>query len=135
MKMIPRNLGNLMGSCLVLAALSMPMLAQSQQQGPASSRSSGVASMETRSAFATTIENQLRQRGFDARVQLQGDRRDILHIQWQAVRRSDIYNFVTSSIMRDARQMGFTQVVFTNGQQLWEYDLARESMIWSPAQL
>lgn len=133
MKITPRSLANLMGSCLVLASLSMSTLAQSQRQAPASRPND--ASMETRSAFATAIEHQLRQRGFDARVQLQGDRRDVLHIQWQGVRRSDIYNFVTSSIMRDARQVGFTQIVFINGQQQWEYDLARESMIWSPAQL
>jgi hypothetical protein len=131
--MITRKLGNLMGGCLVLAALSMSMLAHAQGQTPGSRPND--ASMETRSAFATAIEHQLRQRGFDARAQLQGDRRDVLHIQWQGVRRSDIYNFVTSSVMRDARQMGFTQIIFTNGQQQWEYNLARESMIWSPAQL
>jgi len=37
-----------------------------------------------------------------------------------------------SARAQHARQMGFGSVVFTNGKQRWDYDLARESMVWSP---
>lgn len=94
-----------------------------------------MASMETRSNFATTLENQLRQRGADARIQLDGDRRDVLRVEWQGVRRSDIYAFVNSVSVQEAKQLGFSTIVFTNGNLRWDYDLARESMVWSPAQL
>jgi hypothetical protein len=40
---------------------------------------------------------------------------------------------VNSSVSDNAKQMGFKTVVFTDGQQRWDYDVARESMVWSPA--
>jgi hypothetical protein len=136
MKTIKWNARTWMGSCLALAALSFAPVAQSQSKAtPVTSHSNSAASMEIRSAFATATESQLRQRGIDARLQLQGDRRDVLQVEWHGIHRSDIYNFVTSSAIQDARQMGFSGIVFTNGKQQWEYDLAKESMIWSPAQL
>lgn len=90
--------------------------------------------MESRSGFATILEGQLRQQGADARVQLDGDRRDDLRIEWQGVRRSDIYSFVSSSAAQDARRMGFASVTFSNGTRRWDYNLSRESMVVSPAQ-
>lgn len=90
--------------------------------------------METRSAFATSLETQLRQQGADARVQLDGDRRDGLHIEWQNIHRSDIYNLVTSAAAAQARNIGFTSFVFSSRNQRWDYDLARESMIRSSVQ-
>jgi hypothetical protein len=88
--------------------------------------------METRSDFATSLESQLRSRGIDAHVQLDGDSRDVLRIEWPSIHRSDVRSFVMSASAQRARQMGFSSVVFTNGKQRWDYDLARESMVWSP---
>jgi hypothetical protein len=136
MKMTHRHLGMMTGSCLALAALAFAPVARSQSNFQSiRSKTIVAASMEARSSFATATENQLRQRGVDARVQLQGDRRDVLHVEWQGVRRSDIFAFVNSSAMQNAKQAGVSTILFTNGTQQWEYDLARESMIWSPAQL
>ena len=90
--------------------------------------------MQTRSDFASRIENQLRQNGVDARVQLDGDSRDLLRVEWQQLGRRDVYSFVNSISAQQARQIGFNVIVFSNSKQQWNYDLARESMIWSPAQ-
>jgi len=90
--------------------------------------------MQTRSDFASRIESQLRQNGVDARVQLDGDSRDLLRVEWQQLGRRDVYSFVNSISAQQARQIGFSVIVFSNGKQQWNYDLARESMIWSPAQ-
>jgi hypothetical protein len=135
MKMIKPNLGTLMGGGLTLALFVAPLAQSQSNPTPQAMHRSAVASMETRSHFATSVENQLRQRGFDAHVQLGGDRRDVLRVDWQGIRRRDIHSLVTSITVQDARQMGFTAIVFTNGTQQWDYDLARESMVWSPAQL
>ena len=125
-----------MGSCLALLALGLTPVARSQSNASSQDqRPTVLATMETRSSFATHLENQLRQRGSDARVQLDGDRRDVLHVEWQGVHRSDIYNFVSSSAAQDARKMGFTSFTFSNGSQRWDYDLSRESMIVSAAKL
>ena len=92
--------------------------------------------MEARSVFATGIEQQLRQAGIDARVQLDGDQRDVLRVEWQGAGRRDIYAFVNSAaVRRGAQPIGFRSIVFTSGAQRWDYDLARESMVWSPSQL
>ena len=131
MKMMKSNLATL-GGCLILASLAFVSMAQSQNRG--ARHSSAVASMDARSAFATGMENQLRQRGIDARVQLAGDARDVLHVEWTSVRRSDIFFFVNSTVVETAKQMGFATVVFTDGQHRWDYNVARESMVWSPAQ-
>jgi hypothetical protein len=130
MKMTKSNLATL-GGCLVLASLAFVAVAQSHTYS--NLLSSAVASIDSRSAFATGMENQLRQLGVDARVQLDGDARDVLRVEWTSVRRSDIFSFVNSSFVAQARQMGFTTFVFTDGQQRWDYDVARESMIWTPA--
>lgn len=129
MKLIKSNLATLAGCGLALAILgtvvwlSQPTaLAQSHAVKP---------TMEARSAFATSIEGQLRQRGIDARVQLEGDRRDVLLIDWQTVRHSDIFAFVSSAAVRDAAGRGFRIVSFTSGGQRWNYDLTKESMVWS----
>ena len=90
--------------------------------------------MQTRSDFASRIENQLRQNGVDARVQLDGDSRDLLRVESQQLGRRDVYSFVNSISAQQARQIGFNVIVFSNSKQQWNYDLARESMIWSPAQ-
>jgi hypothetical protein len=129
MKMTKSNLATL-GGCLVLASLAFVSVAQSQNY---SSLINAAVSMDSRSAFAIGIENQLRQRGVDARVQLDGDARDVLHVEWTTVRRGDIFYFVNSSVSDNAKQMGFKTVVFTDGQQRWDYDVAGESMVWSPA--
>jgi hypothetical protein len=120
-----------LGGTLILASLAFVSVAQSQNRGMR--HGSAVASTDTRSAFATGMENQLRQRGIDARVQLAGDTRDVLHVEWTNVHRSDIFSFVNSTVVESARQMGFATVVFTDGHQQWDYDVARESMVWSPA--
>jgi len=96
--------------------------------------SSAVASMDSRSAYATDIESQLRQRGVDARVQLAGDARDVLQVEWTSARHSDIYSFVNSSVADKARQMGFGSIEILDGLQRWDYDLTRESMVWSTVQ-
>jgi hypothetical protein len=129
MKLIKSNLGTLAGCGLALAILCTLV---SLGQPTALAQSQAVkTTMEARSAFATSIEGQLRQRGIDARVHLEGDRRDVLLIEWQTVRRSGIYAFVGSAAVRDAAARGFRTIAFTNGEQRWDYDLARESMVWS----
>lgn len=90
--------------------------------------------MQTRSAFATSLETQLRQQGADARIQLDGDHREVLHIEWQNVHRSDIYSMVNSNLAQKALHMGFTSFVFSSGNQRWDYDLTRESMVRSSVQ-
>ena len=124
-----------MGGCLALAALAFAPIARSQSNLPTQTQGSAMSSMETRSAFATSVENQLRQSGADVRVQLDGDRRDVLRVEWQGARRGDIFRFVTSDAANHASRMGFSSFVFTNGTQRWEYNVSRESMITSPAQL
>jgi hypothetical protein len=90
--------------------------------------------MQTRSDFASRIENQLRQDGVDARVQLDGDSRDVLRVESQQLGRRDVYSFVSSISAKQARQIGFSAIVFSNAKQQWDYNLAREAMTWSPAQ-
>lgn len=131
MKMMKSNLATL-GGGLILASLAVVSVAQSQNHGVR--HGSAVASMDSRSAFATGLENQMRQRGVDARVQLAGDARDVLHVEWTSVRRGDIFSFINSTVADSAKQMGFATVVFTDGRQRWDYDVARESVVWSPAQ-
>jgi len=117
---------------LVLTSLGQPFLAHSQ----AGTASLVKPTMEARSAFATGIEQQLRQAGIDARVQLDGDQRDVLRVEWQGAGRRDIYAFVNSAAVRSGAQpIGFRSVAITSGSQRWDYDLARESMVWSPSQL
>ena len=126
----------LLGSSLVLALVTLGSAAQSRNAATTSTQPKVVAaSMETRSDFATTLEAQLRSRGVDARVQLDGDNRDVLRIDWPTIHRSDIYHFVTSPAAQQALRMGFSTVLFTNGKQRWEYNLTRESMISSPENL
>jgi hypothetical protein len=133
MKMTTSNFAILLGGCLALTASSFAPIAQSQSSAPSVYRSAE-ASMLTRSDFATAIENQLRQRGTDARVQLDGDARDLLRIESQQFGRKDVHSFVDSTSAQQARQIGFSAIIFSNNKQRWDYDLARESMIWSPAQ-
>ena len=131
MKLSKNNLATL-GGCLLLATLALVSVAQSQSH--AWLMSSAVASMDSRSAYATDIENQLRRRGADARVQLAGDARDVLQVEWTSARHSDIYSFVNSSVADNARQMGFGSIEILDGLQCWNYDLTRESMVWSAVQ-
>jgi hypothetical protein len=131
MKLSKNNLATL-GGCLLLATLALVSVAQSQSH--AWLMSSAMASMDSRSAYATDIENQLRQRGVDARVQLAGDARDVLQVEWTSARHTDIYSFVNSSVTDNARQMGFGSIEILDGLQRWDYDLTRESMVWSTVQ-
>jgi len=94
-----------------------------------------ISGMEARSAFATGIENRLRRAGKDARVQLDGDQRDTLRIDWPKVSRRDLNAFFNSAIIdRQAELVGLRTIVVTNGAQRWDYDIARQSLIWSPSQ-
>jgi hypothetical protein len=113
---------------LALVVLSLTPALHSQT----ARRSRPSASPDVRSAFATTMERQMRAQGTDVRVQLAGDSRDTLQVEWPAVRRSDIYGFVTSPAVQQALRMGFSTVVVTNGSRRWEYNLTQESMISSP---
>jgi hypothetical protein len=133
MKMTTSNVATLLGGCFALAALSFAPISHSQSSTPSPHRSA-VASMQTRSDFATRIENQFRQRGMDARVQLEGDSRDLLRIESKQLGRSDVYAFVDSMSAQQAKQIGISAIIFSNNKQQWDYNLARESMIWSPAQ-
>jgi hypothetical protein len=91
--------------------------------------------MEACSAFATGIENQLRQAGMDARVQLDGDQRDVVRIDWQKASRRDLNAFFTSATTNhQAERAGLRTIVVTSGAQRWDYDVARQSLVWSPAQ-
>ena len=135
MKMMKTNFRILVGTGLALCTFAFAPIARSQSKvSTPSQRPAAVASMESRSGFATNLETQLRQQGAEARVQLDGDRRDDLHVEWQGVRRSDIYSFVNSSAAQDAHRMGFASFTFSNGHQRWDYDLSRESMVVSQAQ-
>jgi hypothetical protein len=98
-------------------------------------RSRLYASPDARSAFATTMERQMRVQGTDVRVQLAGDSLDTLQVEWPAVHPRDIYGFVTSPAAQQALRMGFSTVVFTSGSRRWEYNLTRESMISSRGNL
>jgi hypothetical protein len=138
MKTIQSNLRTSAGRYLALAvllaltSLGQPSVVHSQARTAPSAK----PTMEARSAFATGIEHQLRQAGIDARVQLDGDQRDVLHIDWQGAGRRDIYGFINSAAVRTGAQpIGFRSMVFTSAAQRWDYDLARESMVWSPSQL
>jgi len=94
-----------------------------------------IRSMEARSAFATGIENQLRRAGKDARVQLDGEQREILWIEWQKVSRRDLNTFFNSAIVdSQAELVGLRTIVVTSGAQRWDYDIARQSLVWSPSQ-
>lgn len=135
MKMMKTNFRTLVGSGLALCAFAFAPIARSQSSASTpSQRPAAVSSMESRSGFATNLESQLRQQGADARVQLDGDHRDDLQIEWQGVGRNDIYKIVNSSAAHDARRMGFSSFTFSNGQQRWDYDLSRESMVVSLVQ-
>lgn len=124
----------LLAGCLALTVLSVTAMTWSQSSASATVHPAAAASMQTRSDFASRIENQLRLDGADARVQLDGDSRDCLHVEWAQLGRRDVYSFVNSLSARQAKQLGFSAFVFSNGKQQWNYDLAKESMIWSPAQ-
>jgi hypothetical protein len=128
MKLSIPNLTTL-GGCLLLATLALVSVAQSQSH--AWLMSSAVDSMDTRSAYATDIETQLRKQGVDARVQLGGDARDVLQVEWTSVRQSAIYSFVNSTVAENAKKMGFSSIEVIDGLQRWDYSLSRESMVWS----
>jgi hypothetical protein len=131
MKTIKASFGTL-AACLLAVAAVFVGVSLGPSSVMAQAPAAVVPTMETRSAFATAFENQLRHRGVDAYVQLDGDERDVLRVEWQSISRHDIYGFVNSGLMRNtAPAMGFKTVVFTNGEQRWEYDLARESMVFS----
>jgi hypothetical protein len=131
MKIIKANFGTL-AVCLLAVAAVVFAVSLGPSKAMAQAPAAAVPTMETRSAFATEFENHLRQRGIVAYVQLDGDERDVLRVEWQTISRHDIYGFVNSALMRNtAPAMGFKTVVFTNGEQRWEYDLARESMVFS----
>jgi hypothetical protein len=121
-----------LAACLALACLAFTPIAQSKNPQVVSQNAGG--SMESRSFFAIGMENQLRKQGDDARVQLDGDRRDVLLVRWAGVHRNDIFAFVSSHQATEARQLGFTRILVTDGRQRWDYDVTRESMVWSPAQ-
>ena len=121
-----------LAALLAVTSVGQPYLAHAQSRVELSAK----PTMESRSTFATRVENQLRQSGIDACVQLDGDQRDVLHIEWQAVGRRNIRAFVDSAIVRkEARPMGFRTIVFVRGTEHWDYDLERESMVWSSSQL
>ena len=124
---IRKSLRTVMACSLALGAFSLLPALQSQTK-----RS---ASPDARSSFATTLERQMRSKGTDVRVQLEGEALDTLRIEWPAVHRGDIYRFVTSPAAQRAVRMGFSSVLFTNGSQRWEYNLKRESMVSSPENL
>ena len=123
-----------MASSLVLAGFSLTPALQSQTAAIVP-QNSVVASMDARSGYATTLERQMRAKGVDAKVELAGESLTVLQVEWRSVHRSDIYSFVTSPAAVQALRMGFENVVFTNGSQRWEYNLRRESMVSSPANL
>jgi hypothetical protein len=134
MKTTQANLRNPAGRSLALAAaLMISSLGPSPFAQSREAMSGMVApTMEKRSAFATGIEHQLRRAGTDARVQLDGDQRDVLRIEWQGISRHDLYRFVTSSALQsEAPAIGLRSVVFSSGTQQWDYNLATESMVWS----
>jgi hypothetical protein len=121
----------------VIASRSLALLtlfALFGQPSPARAVTSraATATMESRSAFATGIEGELRRDGVDARVQLIGDRRDTLRIEWQGMNQREVFHFVRSGAFnRDTEALGFQSIMFTDGTQQWDYDLARESMVWN----
>lgn len=125
------DLETILAACLALACLAFTPIVQSKNNQPRSGNP--VASMDNRSSFAIGVEDQLRKRGEDARVQLDGDRRDVLLVSWTGVRRNDIFAFVSSHPATEARQLGFARIVLTDGHQRWDYDVMRSSMVWSPA--
>jgi hypothetical protein len=117
--------------CLTITALVPASLVHAQSAvAPLRTRS-----MEARSAFATAIENQLRQAGKDTRVQLDGDQRDVLRIDWQKVSRRDLHAFFNSATANDqAELLGLRTIVVSSGAQRWDYNVARQSLVWSPSQ-
>lgn len=118
--------------CAILALLPLSFAQTATFAQPA--RLSVRPSMEARSAFASRLENQLRQRGFDAKVQLDGDERDRLNIEWPGVSRSALYEFVNSpAVHRTMQPIGFRTIQITSGRQQWDYDVLRESMVWNPS--
>ena len=131
MKLSTANLTTL-GGCLLLATLALVSAAQSQSH--AWLMSSADASMDSRSVYATDVENQLRGRGIDARVQLAGDSRDVLQVEWASVHQSAIYSFVNSNVADNAKTMGFSSIEIIDGLQRWDDDLTRESMVWTTTQ-
>jgi len=120
-----------LAGCLALACLSFTPIAQSRNR-PEPPKTA-VASMDTRSSFAISVENHLRERGTDARVELDGDSRDVLLVNWTGVQRKDIFVFVSSGPAAEAQQLGFTKIIVTDAKQRWDYDVTRESMVWTPA--
>ena len=86
----------------------------------------------------------------DARVKLEGEDKNMLRIEWRGMSPSVVYNLVNSPVLReDAKPVGFKAIVFTDGggqrecgsltkaqcEEKWDYDLERESMIWTPSLL
>jgi|GEM_PF-3320435 hypothetical protein len=122
-------LGSVLAASLAVAVCSLTPALHSQT---APSSRADVSSPDVRSTFATNLEGRMRAQGTDVSVQLDGEALDSLRIEWPTIHRSDIYRFVTSAAAEQARRMGFTSVVFTNGSRRWEYSLTRESMISSP---
>jgi len=92
------------------------------------------SSMDDRSAFATQLETQLRSAGNDVHLQLDGDQRDQLLVSSPTMSGRSVYAFVNSeAIHSQATGIGFRTVTLTNGAQRWDYDLNRESMVWTIA--
>ena len=98
------------------------------------------SAVKARADFASNVQRQLSERGIDARVSLEGTDRDLLRIEWRELNRPFIYGFVTSpSLASDARPAGLKSVIFVNrggsGHERFDYDVQRESMIWTPPAL
>jgi hypothetical protein len=137
--------------CLGIATLGLLLVAgvvvktfhTNKLRAPATVQAATIPSttaVEARADFARDVQKQLTQRGIHARVSLEGTDRDLLRIEWRELNRPFIYDFVTSPSLRsDARPVGLKSVIFANGGGLgderFDYDVQRESMIWTPSPL
>lgn len=91
--------------------------------------------LDARRSFARDFQHELANKGFAARVVLQGLEQNALRIEASGLTPESIYSLVTSpEIEQSARSIGFKTIVFakrTRGR--WDYDVQRESMLWQPA--
>lgn len=116
----------------VVALVMAAAVCSSAQSAPPAALGSG---LDARRSFARDFQHELANKGFAARVVLQGLEQNALRIEASGLTPESIYSLVTSpEIEQSARSIGFKTIVFakrTRGR--WDYDVQRESMLWQPA--
>jgi hypothetical protein len=80
-----------------------------------------------REQYATTVENQMLEQGYDMTVRATGARKSVLRFQWVKMSRPVIYGFINNKeVVNTLKAMGFKILIFTDGfDSTWQYEVSK----------